>query len=79
MPVELHSETGTLIASFTGAAANQIMEAAQGCGHWRKYKSTDMDHYTDAYTINVPFEFGKDNIHGRMAFFIWQDYILIQV
>lgn len=79
MTIELRSNTGDLIASFTAAAAVQIMEAASDCGHWRSYESKDMKHPIEAFNIDVPFEFGKDNIHGRMAFYIWTDYILIPV
>lgn len=77
MAYELRTDDGILVARFEGMAANSILEACAGLGHWRPYKSKDAAHSVEAYEIDTAFKFGQTNSMGTAAYYIWEGYILI--
>ena len=77
MAYELRTDTGILAMTFRGVAANNILEACEGMGHWRRYKSKNMSHPVEAFEVDTPFKFGKSTPIGEMAIHVWEGYLLI--
>jgi hypothetical protein len=73
----LRDKNGILMGEFEGAGAANIMECAEGHGHWRPYQSTKMKYPVDAYEIDEPFIMGRDNIHGKLAWYVWEGSLII--
>ena len=77
MAYELRTDNGILLMRFKGMAVDNILEACEGMGHWRSYRSKDMKHPVDAFEVDTPFKFGKANHMGEMSIHVWEGYLLI--